>query len=85
MFWAAEFVVMNKNDAKMKKADRMAMEKMVDEAGINNFKVEETALVPAQLNAHPIIFIHSLKQHNDIVNQDNFRLMLENEPFLRKL
>ncbi len=62
-----------------------AMEKMVDEAGINNFKVEETALVPAQLNAHPIIFIHSLKQHNDIVNQDNFRLMLENEPFLRKL
>ena len=62
-----------------------AMEKLVDEADINNFEVEEKALVPAQLSAHPIIFIHSLKQHNDIVNQDNFRLMLENGPFLKKL
>jgi hypothetical protein len=62
-----------------------AMEKLVDEANINNFEVEETALMPAQLSAHPIIFIHSLKQHNDIVNPDNFRLMLENEPFLKKL
>ena len=62
-----------------------AMEKLVDEADINNFEVEEKALAPAQLSAHPIIFIHSLKQHNDIVNQDNFRLMLENGPFLKKL
>jgi hypothetical protein len=62
-----------------------AMEKLVDEADINNFEAEEKALVPAQLSAHPIIFIHSLKQHNDIVNQDNFRLMLENEPILKKL
>ena len=62
-----------------------AMAKLVDAAGINNFEVEETALEPAQLLAHPIMFIHSLKEHNDIVGPDNFRLMLENTPFLKKL
>ncbi len=57
--------------------------KLVDEADISNFEVEETALMAAQLRAHPVIFIHSLKEHNDIVNPDNFRLMLENTPFLK--
>ncbi len=62
-----------------------AMVKLVDEAHINNFEVEEAALDPAQLRAHSIMFIHSLKEHNDIVSPDNFRLMLENTPFLKKL
>jgi len=58
---------------------------LLDDADISNFVVEEKDLVPAQLRAHNLIFIHNLKEHNDIVNPDNFRLMLENEPFLKKL
>jgi len=61
------------------------MVKLLNDSDINNFEVEEAALVPAQLRAHGIIFIHSLKQHDDIVNPDNFRLMLENTPFLKPL
>jgi hypothetical protein len=61
------------------------MVKLLNESDINNFEVEEAVLVPAQLSAHGIIFIHSLKQHDDIVNPDNFRLMLENTPFLKPL
>ncbi len=62
-----------------------AMVKLLDNDDINYLETEETALTPAQFRAHPIIFIHSLKEHNDIVNPDNFRLMLENEPFLKAL
>jgi hypothetical protein len=62
-----------------------AMVKLLDEDDISNFEVEETTLVPSQLRAHSIIFIHSLKEHNDIINPDNFRLVLENELFLKKI
>ncbi len=62
-----------------------SMIKLVDEADINNFEIEEAKLSPKQYKAHPIIFVHTLKEHNDIVNPDNFRLMLENTPFLKKL
>lgn len=58
---------------------------MIDDADLNNFEIEETTLVPAQFDAHPLIFIHSLKEHNDVVSPDNFRLMLEHEPFLKAL
>jgi len=58
---------------------------MIDDADLSNFETEETKLVPAQLDAHPLIFIHSLKEHNDVVSPDNFRLMLEHEPFLKAL
>ncbi|HEY2583491.1 MAG TPA: hypothetical protein VGI43_16890 [Mucilaginibacter sp.] len=61
------------------------MVKVLDDDDVLNLEVEETKLVPAQLCANNIIFIHSLKEHNDIVNPDNFKLMLENEPFLKKL
>jgi hypothetical protein len=61
------------------------MVKLLDEDDINYLEVEENALVPVQLKAHSIVFIHSLKEHNDIVNPDNFRLMLENNPFLKSL
>jgi len=46
-------------------------------------EVEEASLTSQQVRSNPIIFIHSLKQHNDIVNPENFKLMLENEPFLK--
>lgn len=54
---------------------------MIDDADLNNFQTEETKLVPAQFDAHPLIFIHSLKEHNDVVSPDNFRLMLEQNLF----
>ena len=61
------------------------MTKLLDEDDINYLQIEENALIPAQYRAHNVLFIHSLKQHDDIVNPDNFRLMLENNPFLKKL
>ncbi|GAC1304891.1 MAG: hypothetical protein NVSMB24_12990 [Mucilaginibacter sp.] len=59
------------------------MVKLLDEDDVNYLQSEETALAPAQYRAHSVLFIHSLKAHNDIVNPDNFRLMLENSPFLK--
>ncbi|MDB5123481.1 MAG: hypothetical protein JWP94_1610 [Mucilaginibacter sp.] len=59
------------------------MTKLLDEDDINYLQSEETELAPAQYRAHSVLFIHSLKAHNDIVNPDNFRLMLENNPFLK--
>jgi len=57
----------------------------LDDADISNFQTEEAKLVPQQMVAHRLLFIHSLKEHNDVVSPDNFRLMLENEPFLKKI
>ncbi|MDB5008217.1 MAG: hypothetical protein JWP45_2610 [Mucilaginibacter sp.] len=65
--------------------ESLAMMKLLDDDDIDYLKIDEAALVPAQLRAHAIVFIHSLKEHNDIVNPDNFRLMLENSPFLKAL
>ncbi len=61
------------------------MNKLLDTAGIKYFMVEEKDLKPEMYDKYPLIYVHSLKQHNDIVNQDNFRLMLENTPFLKPL
>ena len=61
------------------------MNKLLDTAGIKYFMVEEKDLKPGMYDKYPLIYIHSLKQHNDIVNQDNFRWMLENTPFLKPL
>jgi hypothetical protein len=61
------------------------MTKLLDEDDINYLQIEETALIPTRYRAQSVIFIHSLKQHDDIVNPDNFRLMLENNPFLKPL
>lgn len=56
--------------------------KLLAAAGIKYTEVEESALTPASLGSNRLIFIHSLKEHNDVVSPDNFRLMLENNPFL---
>ncbi|MDF2432115.1 MAG: hypothetical protein JWP44_1746 [Mucilaginibacter sp.] len=65
--------------------ESLAMMKLLDDDDVDYLKIEETALVPVQLRVHNIVFIHSLKEHNDIVNPDNFRLMLENNSFLKAL
>ncbi|CAN5446314.1 hypothetical protein BH09BAC6_BH09BAC6_04470 [soil metagenome] len=61
------------------------MVKQLAGAGIKYKEIEESALSPAELNYNAILFIHSLKEHNDVVNQNNFKLMLENEPFLKSI
>jgi len=60
-----------------------AMIKLLGDADVNYLQLEENDLVPAQYRSQRVFFIHSLKQHDDIVNPDNFRIMLENTPFLK--
>jgi len=60
------------------------MNKLLDTAKITYFMTEEKDLKPEMYQKYRLIYIHSLKEHNDIVNPDNFRLMLENTPFLKK-
>ncbi|MFN8306077.1 MAG: hypothetical protein U0T79_04850 [Ferruginibacter sp.] len=47
--------------------------------------LEEKDLVPAALRNNRVVFIHSLKEHNDVINRpdDRFRLFLENSPLLQ--
>ncbi len=46
---------------------------------------EETALNAAMLKTNRVIFIHSLKEHNDVINRPdhNFRLLIENSLVLK--
>ena len=48
--------------------------------------LEETELTPAILQNNKIIFIHTLHEHNDIIQHpDNFKLFIDNNPFLKKI
>lgn len=62
-----------------------AMTKLLDDADVSYMQLEEKDIFPARYRAQRVLFIHSLKQHDDIVNPDNFRLMLENSPFLKRI
>ena len=57
------------------------MNKLLDAEKISYFITEEKNLTADMYRKKRLIFIHSPKEHNDIVNPDNFRLMLENTPF----
>jgi hypothetical protein len=61
---------------------------MMHELTKQNFKIdseEETNLTTAILQQKKIIFIHTLHEHNNIIqNPDNFKLFIENSPFLEK-
>lgn len=62
------------------------MVKLLNEQRIPYIETEETQLIPQQLQTNRLIYVHSLHEHNNIVNSpDNFRLFLENEPFLGKV
>jgi hypothetical protein len=62
-------------------------EQMMNELKKQNFPLiftEENNLTPAMLRSSKIIFIHTTREHNDIIfNPDNFKLFLENSPFLK--
>jgi hypothetical protein len=63
-----------------------AMVKLLAEEHIPYLETEETNLTPKQLQDNRLVYIHSVREHNDIINKpDNFRLFLENDPFLKKL
>ena len=67
-------------------AESREMEKQVAAANIEMDSIEESDLTVQFIRAKKIFFVHSLHEHNDIINDpDNFRAFLENSPFLRKL
>jgi hypothetical protein len=48
--------------------------------------LEQTEVTPAILQNNKIIFIHTMHEHNDIIQHpDNFKLFIDNTPFLKKL
>jgi len=47
--------------------------------------LEETEITPGILQKNKIIFIHTLHEHNDIIQHpDNFKLFIGSNPFLKK-
>jgi hypothetical protein len=62
------------------------MVKLLVQEHIPYLETEETKITPQQLKENRLVYIHCLREHNDIVNNpDNFKLFLENNPFLKKL
>ncbi len=63
------------------------MMKLLREKNIPFINPEEKEVDAAMLKNNSVIFIHSLKEHNDVINRPdhNFRLFLQNSPALRPL
>jgi len=60
------------------------MMRRVKDLNIPEDSVEETDVTPAMLQRNKIIFIHTLHEHNNIIQHpDNFKLFLDNTMFLR--
>lgn len=61
------------------------MMKLLADKNIPFIKSEEKEVNAAMLKAGRVIFIHSLKAHNDVINRpdESFRLFLENSPILK--
>lgn len=65
-------------------------EKMMQQLNKKNIPfihAEEKDIQTSILKTNQVIFIHSLKEHNDVINRPdhNFRLFLENSPALKPL
>jgi hypothetical protein len=68
------------------KDESQRMVKLLKKEQIPLFETCEATLTPSEIQKHKLIYIHSLRQHNDIIfNPDNFKLLYENSPFLKKL
>jgi hypothetical protein len=62
----------------------IGMIKDLEQEQVPMIQTEEDELNGKTLIANKTIFIHSKREHNDIIfNPDNFRLFLETSPFLR--
>lgn len=63
-----------------------AMMKQVKNLNIAEDSLEESAVTPGIIRNHKIIFIHTPHEHNYIIQHpDNFKLFIENSPFLKKI
>jgi hypothetical protein len=63
-----------------------AMVKLLVQENIPYIETEESNITPKLLNDNRLVYIHSAREHNDIINKpDNFKLFLENNPFLKSL
>jgi hypothetical protein len=63
-----------------------AMVKLLADGHIPYLETEGSDLTAQKLQANRLVYIHSLHEHNDVINDpDNFRLLLENTPFLKEL
>ena len=68
------------------KDESKLMVQILQHQHIPYFETEEISLNPVEIRKNRLLFIHTLHQHNDIIfNPDNFRLLFENNPFLRKM
>jgi hypothetical protein len=68
------------------KDESLRMVKLLKQEQIPYFETEESILTPQEIQNHKLVYIHSLRQHNDIIfNPDNFKLLFENSPFLKKV
>lgn len=67
------------------KDESLKMNKLLNQAGISYYLTEEKDLKPQMYDDNRLMYIHSLKQHNDIVTEGNLRMMLENTPLLQPL
>lgn len=63
-----------------------AMMQQVKDLHMAEDSLEEMAVTPDIIRNHRIIFIHTPHEHNYIIQHpDNFKLFLENTPFLKEL
>lgn len=62
------------------------MVKLLAQDQVSYIETEEVNVTPQLLNNNRVIYIHTTHEHNDIINKPyNFRLFLENNPFLKSL
>jgi len=65
----------------------LKMISLLREKNIDLISAEEKEVNAAMLSVNNVIFIHSAKEHNDVINRPdhNFRLYLENSPVLKRV
>ena len=62
------------------------MMKQVSDANLSEDSLEEANVTPTIIRNNKIIFIHTPHEHDYIIQHpDNFKLFIENSPFLKKL
>jgi hypothetical protein len=67
------------------KEESQRMITMLKQEQIPFLETEESVLSSREIQNNKLIFIHSLRQHNDIIfNPDNFKILFSNSPLLIK-
>jgi hypothetical protein len=67
------------------KDESQQMCKLLKQEQIPYFETDEATLTSQEIQKYRLIYIHSPSQHNDIIfKPDNFKLLFENSPFVKK-